>query len=125
MPPLEHFVSAVCVTAASLFTTAPAVMILRKPCGVREFSYVCVRVIKAVCAVKSCMGGEQGGQEAQTFIKPQHHHLPGVLGVPSGQHARFRSSSLQVFCKEKKTERKSGLKPRYTELQATLYSPLC
>lgn len=27
----------------------------------------------------------KGGQEAQAFIKPQHHHLPGVLGVPSAR----------------------------------------
>lgn len=49
----------------------------RKPCGVSWFtSCACVLVIKAACDVRSCTAG------AQTFIKPQQHHLPGVLGVP-------------------------------------------
>lgn len=88
MPPLELLVFTVCVIAVSLYSEQnwkadPALMILWKPGGVIGFTMcVSVLVIKAVCAVRSCTGG-RGGQEAQTFIKPQHHHLPGMMGVPS------------------------------------------
>ena len=38
-------------------------MILLTPCGVKGFSYVCELVIKALCAVKSCMGGRGDRRE--------------------------------------------------------------
>ena len=66
--------------------------------GDRVHMCVSVHVIKAVCAVRSCTGVRGGGQEAQTFIKSQHHHLPGVLGVPSANTFTIFLTESFLYC---------------------------
>lgn len=77
----------VCVIAVSYIYNEVEMQILlwchcENPARCRR-SVVCVRLLSGFC---TGWGWGGGWQEAQSFIKSQHHHMAGVLGVPLPTH---------------------------------------